>query len=397
MPKWLNIFSINKKESNPKRIQLTSMEVSELLVEGIFTILIMLLLNVAIIMILSGILNDSAELVNIVYTLKRWFSTQLGSPIFYSWRKFLILGLFILDVWVVYWRLMRRYRQMQMRHIISELHYITMGNLDHRIPFELNGDLGNVVNSINLLVDSTVKAIEDERQIEKSKDELISNVSHDLRTPLTSIIGYLGLLETGSAKTKEDEMKYIHTAYEKAKQMKNLVEDLFEYTKVRFPNVEIAKAKFNMSSLLAQMAIDFALEAEKIGVEIIYNSQPENVMMLGDTEKLVRVFDNLISNALKYGRGATKIVLDIAERTDEIVIYVKNDGENIPEESLKHLFDRFYRVESSRSKETGGSGLGLAITKGIVELHDGTIGAKSEKGWTTFKLTFPKLPLEYLD
>jgi len=387
MPKFFQ----KTDEHNSKRIQLTSMEVSELLVEGIFTVLIMLLLNVAVIMILSGILNDSAELVNIVYTLKRWFSAQFGSPLFYSWRKFLILGLLIMDVWVVYWRLMRRYRQMQMRHIISELHYISMGNLHHRIPFELSGDLGNVVNSINLLVDSTVKAIEDERQIEKSKDELISNVSHDIRTPLTSIIGYLGLLESGNAKTPEDEKRYVHTAYDKAKQMTTLVEDLFEYTKVRSPNVQITKVKFNMSALLAQLAIDFELEAEKKGIDILFNTDPENISMFGDTEKLVRVFNNLLSNALKYGHGATQIVLDVTKRSDYVEVIVKNNGEKIPKESLDQLFDRFYRVDPSRTRETGGSGLGLAITKGIVELHGGTINVTSDDDWTSFLLEFPDM------
>jgi len=289
---------------------------------------------------------------------------------------------------------MRRYRQMQMRHIISELHYISMGNLDHRIPFELNGDLGNVVASINLLVDSTAKAIEDEREIEKSKDELISNVSHDIRTPLTSIIGYLGLLESGAVQTSEDEKRYVHTAYEKAKQMTLLVEDLFEYTKVRSPNIQINRIKFNMSSLLAQLTIDFELEAEKKGVEILYNSEPENIMMFGDTEKLVRVFNNLLSNALKYGHGADKIILDIKEDEEKIHVFVKNNGEKIPKDSLKHLFDRFYRVEPSRSKETGGSGLGLAITKGIVELHGGSIAVTSDESWTVFHLVFPNIPPE---
>ncbi|MCG3562148.1 hypothetical protein L8957_28705, partial [Klebsiella pneumoniae] len=102
---------------------------------------------------------------------------------------------------------------------------------DHRIPFELSGDLSRVVTSINGLVDSTVAAIEDERKIEKSKDELITNVSHDIRTPLTSIIGYLGLIEDGQYHSEEDLLKYTHTAYIKAKQMKSLVDDLFEYTK----------------------------------------------------------------------------------------------------------------------------------------------------------------------
>lgn len=366
------------------------MEISELVAEGFITMLIMLLLNIALVMILSGLLNNSVELVNIVFTIKRWLATSFASPFFYSWQKFLIIGLILLDIWVVYWRLRRRYKQMQLQHIISELHYISMGNFNHRIPFELNGDLGNVVNSINVLVDSTVQAIEDEREIEKSKDELISNVSHDIRTPLTSIIGYLGLLEANQAKTEEDRKKYIHTAYEKSKQMKTLVEDLFEYTKVRQPSAYLNITRFDLSALLTQMSLDFELDAHRKNVEIITNSVPERIMMRGDTEKIVRVFNNLLSNALKYGTGATQIILEAKETPETILVIVKNNGAKIPEDSIKPLFDRFYRAESSRSRDTGGSGLGLAITQSIVRLHHGDISVTSNDSWTSFVLKFPK-------
>ena len=134
----------------------------------------------------------------------------------------------VVDVIVVYWRLVRRYHQMQLRHIINELHYIADGHFNHRIPFQLKGQMQRVVASVNALVDSTIKAMEDEREIERSKDELITNVSHDIRTPLTSIIGYLGLIEDKQYRSEEDILKYTHTAYLKSKQMKSLVDDLFE-------------------------------------------------------------------------------------------------------------------------------------------------------------------------
>src|SRR5699024_1622822 len=161
---------------------------------------------------------------------------NFNSDIFLSGRNILIPVMLVLDVLFLYWRLIRRYRQMQQRHIISELHYIANGHYDHRIPFELRGDLARLVDSINGLVDSTVMAIEEERRIEKSKDELITNVSHDIRTPLTSIIGYLGLIEDQQYHSEEELLKYTHTAFIKAKQMKSLVDDLFEYTRVRQPH-----------------------------------------------------------------------------------------------------------------------------------------------------------------
>ncbi|MGM0219083.1 sensor histidine kinase [Enterococcus sp. AZ126] len=374
-----------KKIEKKKRITLTSKEISELLAEGIVTIILLLLLNVSITVILSA----SETLKGIIWATKGAFAQELNTDLFWSLSKFVIPIFFIVDVAVLYWRLIRRYRQMQLRHIISELHYIADGNYDHRIPFELSGDLAKVVTSINGLVDSTVAAIEDERKIEKSKDELITNVSHDIRTPLTSIIGYLGLIEDRQFHNEEDLLKYTHTAYVKAKQMKLLVDDLFEYTKVRQPSVPINTISFDMAQLIEQLAADFELEADKNNMTIHVNATPSSIKMDGDTEKLVRVFNNLLSNALKYGKGGKNIVIDVEKVGTEAVIAVRNDGPPIPKKSLDQLFDRFYRVEESRSQETGGTGLGLAIAQSIVALHGGYIYATSDNHWTSFIIHLP--------
>lgn len=376
-------------QEKTKRITLTSKEISELLAEGIVTIVILLLLNVAIIILLEAIVNSSFEVADIIYSTKTLFVDRFGSDIFYSWQKFLIIILVLMDIWFLYWRIKRRYRQMQLRHIISELHYIANGHYNHRIPFELSGDLSHVVDSINGLVDSTVAAIEDERRIEKSKDELITNVSHDIRTPLTSIIGYLGLIEDKQFHSQEELFKYTHIAYVKAKQMKLLVDDLFEYTKVRQPKTSIAFSKFDMVQLMEQLAADFELESSKKGMTIAVTTHPDSLMMDGDTEKLVRVFNNLLSNALKYGKGGKRICMEVAVVGTEAVITVKNDGPKIPRKALDQLFDRFYRVEESRSQETGGTGLGLAIAQSIVTLHGGYIYAKSDDQWTSFIMHLP--------
>lgn len=374
-----------KKVEKQKRITLTSKEISELLAEGIVTIVLLLLLNVSITVILSG----SPTIKGLVWATKGAFAQELNTDLFWSWGKFIIPIFFVVDVGVLYWRLIRRYRQMQLRHIISELHYIADGNYDHRIPFELSGDLAKIVTSVNGLVDSTVAAIEDERKIEKSKDELITNVSHDIRTPLTSIIGYLGLIEDRQFHNEEDLLKYTHTAYVKAKQMKLLVDDLFEYTKVRQPTVPINAIHFDMPQLIEQLAADFELEADKNGMVIQVNANPASLKMDGDTEKLVRVFNNLLSNALKYGKGGKNIVIDVEKIGTEAVISVRNDGPPIPKKSLDQLFDRFYRVEESRSQETGGTGLGLAIAQSIVALHGGYIYATSDNHWTSFIIHLP--------
>ena len=232
-------------------------------------------------------------------------------------------------------------------------------------------------------------AIEDERKIEQSKDELITNVSHDIRTPLTSIIGYLGLIEDGQYHSQEDLLKYTHTAYVKAKQMKSLVEDLFEYTKVRQPTVPVNMVSFDMVQLVEQLAADFELEASRKGLEIQVVTEEKQLLMDGDTEKIVRVFNNLFTNAFKYGKGATQLVIELKKVGTEAVIVVKNNGAEIPKHALDSLFDRFYRVEESRNQTTGGTGLGLAITQSIVALHGGYIYAKSNPKWTSFIIHLP--------
>ena len=367
-----------------KKIVLTSKEISELFAEGIVTVILLLLLNVSLLVILSAIIKSSPNLQDAIFETKFIFSQNLDNDLFWSGRNFLIPIFLVIDALVLYWRLHRRYKQMQLRHIISELHYIAEGNYDYRIPFELKGDLNRIIQSINGLVDSTMMAIEEERKIEQSKDELITNVSHDIRTPLTSIIGYLGLIEDKQYHSEEELLKYTHTAFMKAKQMKSLVEDLFEYTKVRQSSVPIYYITFDMVQLVEQLAVDFELEAAKKGIEIIVQANQKQIMMEGDTEKIVRVFNNLISNALKYGKGATQIIVELEQISQEVIITVKNNGQMIPQKSLEQLFDRFYRVEESRSQETGGTGLGLAIAQSIIALHGGYIYAKSNPEWTSF-------------
>lgn len=377
------------RNDSRKRVVLTSKEISELFAEAIVTIVLLLLLNVAIVVILSNLVNSAPSLQDAVFQARYIFAENFKTDIFLNGRYILFPLFLLLDGIVLYWRLIRRYRQMQLRHIISELHYIAEGNYDHRIPFELSGDLNRVVTSVNGLVDSTVAAIEDERKIEKSKDELITNVSHDIRTPLTSIIGYLGLIEDRQYHSEEELLKYTHTAYIKAKQMKSLVDDLFEYTKVRQPSNPLHVISFDMVQLIEQLAADFELEANKKEITIQTMANPEQIMMDGDTEKLVRVFSNLLTNAFKYGKNATTIMMDAEKIGTEVVVTVKNNGKMIPKRSLDLLFDRFYRVEESRSQETGGTGLGLAIAQSIVALHGGYIYATSNPEWTAFIIHLP--------
>ena len=371
-----------------QKVILTTKEKSELFGEGVITVILLLLLNLSnIILINLAVLNDP-RLENGIFFLKKTITFANGMHL-WSWQRLFISFMLVGDVIVVYWRLIRRYRQMQLRHVIEELHYIADGHFDHRIPFVVKTDLQKVIDSINALVDSTVASMEEERQIEQSKDDLITNVSHDIRTPLTSIIGYLGLLK--SSELNEDQTKYIQIAYDKALQMKALAEDLFEYTTLRSStNNKLVLAPLHVNSMLEQVAAGFELEAEKKNIAFNVVTRPRDLVIDADAKMIVRMLNNLISNALKYGRGATEINLIANKVNNEFVeLRVENNGEQIPKKSLQKIFDRFYRVESSRNLKTGGTGLGLAITKSIVDLHGGNIKCQSTSELTSFIIQLP--------
>lgn len=371
-----------------QKVILTTKEKSELFGEGVITVILLLLLNLSIIILINlAVLNDP-RLENGIFFLKKTITFANGMHL-WSWQRLFISFMLVGDAIVVYWRLIRRYRQMQLRHVIDELHYIADGHFDHRIPFVVKTDLQKVIDSINALVDSTVASMEEERQIEQSKDDLITNVSHDIRTPLTSIIGYLGLLK--SSELNEDQTKYIQIAYDKALQMKALAEDLFEYTTLRSStNNKLVLTPLHVNSMLEQVAAGFELEAEKKNIAFNVVTRPRDLVIDADAKMIVRMLNNLISNALKYGRGATEINLIANKVNNEFVeLRVENNGEQIPKKSLQKIFDRFYRVESSRNLKTGGTGLGLAITKSIVDLHGGNIKCQSTAELTSFIIQLP--------
>lgn len=384
-----NFFSkkVAREERPAALLKLTTREISELFLEGVITLCIVFVLYLGALVLLNQFLDAPGYFVDGSRSIRQAWNVEPSEIQLY--KNIFSISSIIFAIGFTYWRLIRRYHQMQLSHVLEELHLIAQGDYDRRIPFQLAGDMGKVVTSINRLVDSTVSAMEDERMIEKSKDELITNVSHDIRTPLTSIIGYLGLVINGKPKTPEETKRYTEIAYHKAQQMKALVDDLFEYTTTSPNGAPLRLNDIPVANFLEQVAADFELEAQKrqMTIEVI---PPKRKMVLEmDAEKMVRVIHNLLSNAIKYGRENTKITIEVLEQKDIITIAVRNIGEPISKEVLEHLFARFYRAEGSRSKETGGTGLGLAIADNIVRSHGGRMLAESIGEVISFYICLP--------
>ena len=223
---------------------------------------------------------------------------------------------------------------------------------------------------------------------EQQKNDLIVYLAHDLKTPLTSVIGYLSLLEETEDLPIEQRAKYIGIALDKAYRLEQLINEFFDITRLNLQTIEAQKTKVNLTILLVQVINEFFPMFEEKNLNVVQKIDPE-IIIFADADKLARVFDNLFRNAVNYSHNDSDIVCSAQKTESQIVIRVINKGDDIPKEKLERIFDKFYRVDNSRRTSTGGSGLGLAIAKQIIELHNGTITASCNEGIIEFEVILP--------
>lgn len=261
---------------------------------------------------------------------------------------------------------------------------ISKGNLDYRVEKIGYDELASFADNINFMSQELNNKIEAERSAERTKNELITNVSHDLKTPLTSIKGYLELIKEERYKDNEQLMSFVDIAYNKSEKLESLIKDLFEYTKLTNSGLVLEKENISLNGLLEQLIDELQPIYEENNVEVAQSFTKEKVIVYVDGAKIVRVFENLIINAVRYSVKPSVIKVLLKKDKDKAIVSVENRCEGISKEDLNRIFERFYRVEKSRSQETGGSGLGLAIAKNIVELHGGRIYADCSGDLITF-------------
>lgn len=288
------------------------------------------------------------------------------------------------------------------RKLRRSIQQVTSGNYGVQCEVEYNDELGSLAANINVLSKTLLAkekeseklkekeraALDIERNAERQKNELITNVAHDLRTPLTTIVGYLELIKDDSALSKEDVHKYSGIAYEKSIRLQEMMDDLFEFTKLDNADIKLNKSMINLSGLIMQMTDEFYPSFKDCNITPIVDLPEENIYVQGDGQLLARVFDNLISNALKYGYHNTDLKIEVSGDEKYATVKVINHGDTIAPEDIPLLFNKFYRTDSSRNSKTGGTGLGLAITKNIVDLHHGNISVTSDDQITTFIVKF---------
>ena len=270
--------------------------------------------------------------------------------------------------------------------IYDAMENISQGDLNTSVDVVGDDEFSGMAENLNHMVAEIRDLMDRERESERTKNELITNVAHDLRTPLTSIIGYLELLSGKPDMPEEIRGKYINIAYTKARRLEKLIEDLFGFTKLNYGKISMNVGKVDVVKLMGQLLEEsFPNFADKNLSYELQSNVPAKVID-ADGNLLARLFDNLIGNAIKYGADGKRVVVRILAEEEVVTVQVINYGYVIPADELPLIFNKFYRVEHSRSTNTGGTGLGLAIAKNIVEMHGGTIDVTSDTDGTVFSV-----------
>jgi signal transduction histidine kinase len=324
------------------------------------------------------------------YPHTRWLRNAYNAAeaLFGSSLMPVIFGFFLFMAFMILFQL----RQMvYLGRLRTDLGRIAEGRFDETLPVRGQSELSELAEQTNRLVQKLKLSLDEERRAEQTKNELITNVSHDLRTPLTSILGYLGLIEQDRCRDEVELRQYVAIAYEKAQRLHLLTSDLFELTRTRSGAAALRTTRLNLVELLGQLLVHHRVTLSDAGMTGELQAPQPELPVSGDPIKLARVFENLLENAIQYGREGKKIDFAAYREGDEAVVDAVNYGEPIPTTDLPNIFDRFYRVDKSRTEHTGGSGLGLAIVKGLVEQHHGRIEAFSDAERTVFQVRLPLL------
>lgn len=290
---------------------------------------------------------------------------------------------------IIYFLLFIKRIVKDMTYISDRIIDIVDGKSDEKIIIERQDEIGEIAGRINEMTAQINQLIKSERDALQSNKDLIACVAHDLRTPITSVKGYLDLALDTKHYDLEQRQKYVRIAQTKANRLEYLIHDLFNYTKLTSGEITLHRSKIDLVQLVEQMVEEFypLFQEEELECTTKYNISYLEMNM--DGELIARAVQNLLSNAIKYGKDGKHVYVELECLEQEVQIRVTNYGLVIPEESIKHLFDKFYRVERSRNVKTGGTGLGLNIAQEIVHLHGGRIQVTSGASGTCFTIALP--------
>ncbi len=347
-----------------KRLIIENLKIwGELIIRALFSYFIAIIITF---IFVDGVLNDAiAELLH------------NNVPEFYFWcvnNKNTAILLFMIVIFVIMLILYISKKIKELNKMYQSLDYIYN---DDTTNIELSSSLSIFSDKLNKIKYEYITNKNKAKEAEQRKNDLIMYMAHDLKTPLTSVIGYLSLLNETDIQDKNSQKKYLKIAYDKALRLEELTNQFFEITRYNLNDMPINKTNIDLSVLFDQLIDEFypMLEERKLKLQV---NKPNSLIYKADGDKLARAFGNLLKNAISYSYEKTIINVDINEMEKIIEIKFQNKGVTIPDYKLNKIFEQFYRADESRETNNGGAGLGLAITKDIIELHNGTIEAKSK-------------------
>ena len=306
----------------------------------------------------------------------------------YYWcvaNKIILLGITYLVIFAIISFFVIRNTSNNMVEIIKAMDQIIK---EPEKEVKLSNDLILLESKLNNIRVDLVSNQNKAKEALQKKNDLIMYMAHDLKTPLTSVVAYLSMLDSHPEMPAEERAKYTQISLEKANRLGDLLKEFFESIKLNLQDIELDKVDIDLTMMLEQIADELygVLQEKMLTCKV---EAEEEILIEGDPDKLARVFDNILRNAIAYCREKSVLLIQAAKEENQVRICFENEGDTIPEESLKRIFDKFYRADAARSSSTGGAGLGLAIAKEIVELHKGQIIAESSGGKTRFIVTLP--------
>ena len=260
---------------------------------------------------------------------------------------------------------------------------------DDSSEIHLSKELAFTEQKLGALKQAMEKRLFDAQLAEQRKNDLVTYLAHDIRTPLTSVVGYLNLLDEAKDMPEEQREKYTRITLDKAYRLEKMINEFFEITRYSLQQIQLNKGTVDLCFMLVQLADELLPVLARNGNTAVIKMDNEDITVYGDREKLARVFHNILRNAAAYSYPNTEIVISADEYDGNVEIVFRNQGKTIPPEKLETLFEKFYRMDDARNSDSGGAGLGLAIAKEIIALHGGTISAKSENDTVAFIVTIP--------
>jgi len=300
---------------------------------------------------------------------------------------FLIIIIFILIAIIVF-------QNIKINKISNSLTEIITGNFNARIKFhDYNKSVKNLIINLNRLIDKFQEVAAVNRQYEDDRKKMISNISHDLRTPLTAMLGYVEMLQTDTSLSLNEKKEYLEVIETKGEVLRRLIDEFFSLSKIDSDDINLEFKKIDITEVTRQCALSFLKDFEAKEITPMIKIPEKEICIDADEKSINRILQNIIGNSLKYGSNGKVIGISLKENKDSVIIEIWDKGKGIKKEDLSHIFERLYTGEKSRNNHLKGSGIGLTIVKKLVEKHNGKIEVESlpyEK--TTFKITlFKKL------